>query len=91
MSEIILHLVMGVQQRVWMLTLKVCRTEEQRKDLLDRITELEERLSKARTESARARLEGEEAKRSLVKVTTQLEKLQEDTSRSHKILRKQLR
>lgn len=70
---------------------RVCRTEQQRKDLFARITELEERLSKARSESARARLEGEEAKRSLAKVTTQVEKLREESSRSHKFLKKQLR
>lgn len=69
----------------------VTEIEEQRTDLLSRITELEERLSKARNESARARLEGEEAKRNLVKVTTQLDKLQEESSRSQKFLKKQLR
>ncbi|KAG0706855.1 Sodium channel and clathrin linker 1 [Chionoecetes opilio] len=69
----------------------VRETEQQRKDLMDRITELEGRLSKARNESSKAKLEGEEAKRSLAKVTTHLEKLQDESSRSHTFLKKQLR
>lgn len=69
----------------------IFRVEQQRKDLLGRIAELEERLSIARNESARAKLDSVEARKNLAKVTSQLEKLQEESIKDHKFLKKQLR
>ncbi|XP_050728661.1 ELKS/Rab6-interacting/CAST family member 1-like [Eriocheir sinensis] len=69
----------------------VKEVEQQRKDLLGRIAELEERLSIARNESARAKLDSVEARSNLAKVTNQLEKLQKESIKDHKFLKKQLR
>lgn len=69
----------------------VFRIEQQRKDLFGRIAELEERLSIARNESAREKLDSVEARSNLAKVTDQLEKLQKESIKDHKFLKKQLR
>lgn len=76
---------------IWMIKIHVFRVEHQRKDLLSRIAELEERLSIARNESARAKLDSVEARSNLAKVTNQLEKLQKESIKDHKFLKKQLR